>query len=452
MDRLAAMFEIEKKGDAYPFEVLNKDLDSGLVLLHYDPETVGQTDVDDKVRRLRGVIVDISDAENYKVVCPTTGYVATSVTTPEEFRNKDHTFVDTDGKSHTVDREACQVFPVYEGVMLRIWKHKGSLMISSYKRIDCTRSKWGGGLTFREMLDQYLDVEKIEVKDGHTHCVVVSDPHLMSLSSAPGAVQFICTFKEPTGTPDYTSNQEAPWARKPDPLEHVWSVCRYAKDSDVILVQPGKKTLRVVTPQRRFKMEMVGNDPNILHRCYELADLALFKKKGQKDDFLEKFPPIPVIFDRDVQTKNIRTKEDLLLKGVRLSNNQLTNRSDPKVHERRLRVVLSHYAMAISDHYFLEVLDCISTLMKERQRMVKVLQANFDKFKTGDFSGYTNKDMGSIGRYLKGRLMNAEKFARENCKGGPEEVRRLTMHNVETGVLGDTGNNLYRMAALLVRD
>lgn len=130
--------------DLSVFDVLSVVPEAGLYLVHY----TGSSSITHGF--LRGIIVDVP---NQRIVCDSYGY------TPTVSLSRDlvvaptgnYELLDTDGRTHSVSPNQVQFRVGYEGTILRLFKHNGKVYISTHRRIDASRSRWGGSAPFPQM-------------------------------------------------------------------------------------------------------------------------------------------------------------------------------------------------------------------------------------------------------------------------------------------------------------
>ncbi len=170
--RVSSIIDIGPNADGvYPFSIRDRDDAKSLYLIHYDENTIGQTSLENPLREHRGTIVSLDEQ---RIVCSSIGYVPEVVVDAADFLTNNNIFaasglLDTDGHAHSLMRfktmkndalgyynltgqECFDIIPTYDGTNIRVWKHKGELLISTNNKINANKSKWGGSVqTFEEM-------------------------------------------------------------------------------------------------------------------------------------------------------------------------------------------------------------------------------------------------------------------------------------------------------------
>lgn len=467
---------VDTKGE-YPFEIL--DTKDSLVLIHYNPDAIGKYPLDSRVRDLRGIIVDLKTEQ---IVCSSFGYIPTATVESPSYdsneKDKSLEIEDNHGFKHSIKDVEFQ--SVIEGAMIRVWKHDETLMFSTHKRIDCSTSHWGSSKNFLDLFREYtksVDFDTLVGKDTVLYFILVNKDLILTsdkyLFGSDGTVVYICARN-----PLNMSISDDENKRITDTLKT--KKVNFVKKSDVPLVnetivtytQDGKrKAIRLISPELRRRIELVDNDPNILHRMYTLNDMCQAPKKGEKDNYFEIFKRYPILSPSQANSlkTNVTLSEDLstVVWGQRFTPEprpytveELTFPTDnsnwktiAKVHERRVLNAIMNYAFAISSHHQLKVFQNISTFLTQRNKLIKILQDNYEKFSKGDFEGYPkNKKSEKVFKHTQSRISNAVNYARKNPKLDSGKLDYMIKHNVMSGVMKDTGKNVYSMVKLFVKE
>lgn len=491
LDTLASIVNVDKA----LFTVSDAMEEKGLYLLHFDGEDIRKTKREDLVRNLRGTIVDINANA---VCCASFGYIPTAVIDEKNVKSvfkENESFIDRDNNEYNFEafEEGYQsilensdftydVFPLYEGAMIRVWKHNGELMISTHKKIDCANSHWGSSKMFKELFLEYTkDFDFKEYTNDHTvHYFVLMNEDLLVCSKFPmttrkGLVVYVGTrdklnmdiknagwmlmqkMKLPSLTNDEIHNGTGTFYG-PDLITKYSEVTKlltkgfYNQDAFeqdnplclgegvVVTYNEGKqrRNIRIVSSAYKKRSELVDNDPNILHRCYVLLNKALYPKVGE-DTYISQFPSISIINTEKSQVPITGSYE-----GTAYTVEELTNKSDMESHTRRFKNIVMWYLLALALPHQKAALRCMEYVVEERKKIIDILITNFNRFKNGDFEGLTfKKDMATM-KHIQHRLTEAEKFAKEN-NGNIKK-------NIKMGVLRDTGEWVFKMARLLIED
>jgi hypothetical protein len=478
------------------FTVADAMIDKGLYLLHFDTENIRSSKDGDAVRELRGTIVDIDTKE---IVCASFGFIPTAVlgdeTRIKAIFKENETFTDCAGNDYNLDKfeEDYQsvlentdftydVFPLYEGTMIRVWKHKGELMISSHKKIDCSKSHWGSSGEFKNLFLEYTNGYNLGdyTNNFMVHYFILMNEDLLVCSKFPmanrkGLVIYVGTrdkqnmnigkagwmlinkLKLPTLSNDEIHNGTGTFYA-PDLITKYSEVSKLLTkgfyshpaveqsnplclgEAIVVSYNSGgrRKHVRIVSPAYKHRSELVDNNPNILHRCYTLLTKTLYPKTGE-DTYLQEFPSISVV---DVEKTTLPIINEY--EGRVYSDEELTNKSDIESHSRRYRNAVMHYVLALALPHQASAVRCLDYVIEERKKIINILTTNFQRFKNGDFEGLTFKNDMATMNHIKHRLTEAEKFA--SVSNG--NLKK----NIRLGVLRDTGEWVFKMARLLIEE
>lgn len=452
--------EADAKGE-YPFEVL--DTKDSLVLIHYNTDTIGKYPLDSRVRDLRGVIVD---TETEEIVCSSFGYIPTAtvdeVESIHDSAAKTLTVKDDDGFEHSI--KDVSFFEVVEGAMIRVWKHRDTIMFSTHKRIDCSNSHWGKSKNFLELFQEYAtDIDFSKLIDGNQVLYfILLNKNLMITSKYD--------MKGRDGMIVYIGSRDS----KNESLESTFiddeikTNCKNYKsfalpeefdkldlgDFIGVYYENGKrKVVRVVSSGVKKTLDLCGNDPNILHRMYSLLDLCQFPKSGE-DTYFDNFKLTPILKPSRIEKLERPVSIHELFADKTLScftDQQVLDKKDPKVHENRIVNAMMYFSTIVSPCHQLEVLRNIRVLLTQRVKLIKVLQTNYEKFAIGNFEGYPkNKKSEKTFKHVQNRVANAVNFAKKEVRGA--KLIPMIRHNIMTGVMRDTGKNVYSMVKIFVKD
>ena len=126
------------------WSVFDVNEEAELYLLHSDvePKRTGLP---------RGIVVDL---KNESMVCSSFGFTPTapldclSVIPGSE---GDLAVTDEHLNQHIFKHNNYSITPAYEGVIVRVFKHDGSVYFSTHKKLDCSRSRWGNSEFFLDI-------------------------------------------------------------------------------------------------------------------------------------------------------------------------------------------------------------------------------------------------------------------------------------------------------------
>ncbi len=468
-----ANVEANEKGD-YPFTI-SRHSSFPLVLVHYKDDAVENVTYDAPIRNLRGTIIDI---ETEQIVCSSVGYISKAESFKSQTAYKwdgpltdyspSHWFAKVEFKIREgmeIRQSDLHFTPIYEGALIRVWRYRGVLMYSSHRAIDCTESKWGPSGKFKELFQKYAEGLNLDemIVDGRVSSFILMNADLLLASKMDFAgrngfliyvgtrpvtnndISYDFTFPCVTGlaNPDNTDKHvfspEIATFRVPPTWKNYIVTCK---------MDDGVRLVRKIDPLYERELDIVGSDPNILHRCFDLIDDAKFLKGT--DRYLVMYPPVPVLSKSQIAglEKPFRSFEDI--PGIVYTAEQLTDKKDKQVHMRRIVNILTHYAMAISPCNQLAVFKSIYPILEKREKLAQLLFLNNKKFGAGDFGSYkkTKKDETACG-YVQKKIQNAVSFTKNhfgNQKVTDKEFAAKIKSAIWTSVMNyDDGTNTYRM-------
>jgi hypothetical protein len=180
--------EVQTDQVRYPFVISDSDPSTGLYLLHYDDNTVGAS-MNSNVRKLRGTIVDIESG----IICSSFGYVPTVISEKIVYDSNSGNvrLEDTDGHIQEFSVSDAKFQCLYDGCLMRVWKHKGRVYHSTHRRLEASNSSWGSSDYFTALYAKYggpSDNELFDPEKPHSslcHIFFIVDRSLMMCSKLP---------------------------------------------------------------------------------------------------------------------------------------------------------------------------------------------------------------------------------------------------------------------------
>jgi hypothetical protein len=452
----------------YPFKIV--DNYNGLSLAHYDYNFTVKTEADSKIRNIRGVIVDVDKKE---VVCESFGY--TPVIVSETIPNPGDLIKDTNGIEYTFPTDF-SLTPITEGALIRVWKHKGETIVSSHRRINCEKSRWGSSGFFKSLFLKYVKDFNLDslIEGGKTANFILMDKNLLISSKFPllnkeGAIvylgdkelpdiPYLSEYNDSDDITLYKINQfDLEQANKHltqgfhsfEAKEQNHLMC-LGEGVIVSYIENGvKKLLSINSPAYYRRCKLVDNDPNILHRCYKLINQSYYPKSGD-DDYIQRFPSVPTLFAEQINTLETPFINEIP-SSICYTDEELTNKNDKFSHERRLRNTLMWFAMSLSLPHQITALKSIQILIQERKDVSDILCKNYVKFSKSEFDDYiVNTSNSDVFKYITHRINNAMDFAKKNSRNG-KVSKEAILNNIRMGVMRDSGDWLYNMVKVLIK-
>ena len=140
------------------WEIYDEDPEHNLVLVHTNPDADLAT-----YGWIKGLVLDTT---TWKVVCQSYANsttvslsmtrdlapLKTFVRTPKGPVNAEvYRFTTVDGQRLELNTDRLQWVDGYDGTLVRVWKHRGEVYVSSHKRIHTDKATWGGSPPFKQL-------------------------------------------------------------------------------------------------------------------------------------------------------------------------------------------------------------------------------------------------------------------------------------------------------------
>lgn len=493
LEQISNIYGISAIDDEYPFEILDQ-LDD-LVLIHYK-ESLLKSLTDDveqynRLKLLRGTIFDTSD-DNIKVVCTSYGYIPTIVSDTVDFLdNSGSTVVSEDGINLTIPSKY-SIYPIYEGTMIRVWLYNGNLMLSTYKKIDFSGSKWGYSDLFINLFLEYAgykydDFVSNFAKEGITSMYILMDQNTMmstkfDLNGRPGLVIKVGEIREQEITPTYNTKliknttperKAAMNAIQAPHTDYDWStipvlssetffnepmyIGSHYKNKDVangalrngwsLLENPREWYDPFNTGEGvvvSYYDEITGRNSlyQILSSGYNWRRNVIVNGNYNIQHRLYEILT-QCLLPKNNEVDTYRETFGIQLDG--LTDEDLTKTGDSK---RDTEVVNNRFNNAAFIYtaclpYVKQEIahEWSESIPSDRIEMSKLMSKNYKKIMNDEYFGdYEYTKYGGTIEYIKNRIQEAINMARAYGK------LNMISYNIKIGVLRDTGENLYRMS------
>jgi hypothetical protein len=266
-----------------------------------------------KYLKNRGVIIDNTTK---KVIVPCYEEVPTFNAAALFPHNNVMEVCDKNGEMHCLDLKNTKFRYSFEGAVIRMYYHNGKVYLSTNRKLDCSKSRWGSKKTFFQMFEE-LGGDKIKLFDDtkkyspHCHFFVIVHPdllictkqnvgngYLVHLGSYSCYDQSNCSYpleycdfecRYPRCTNDFTEAIQNKIVYQPKDLtldevnmhlqKGYWNPYsnNYQTGSGECVIgcvyeSPNlpPKLYKFVSPSYQFRESIRDNDPNIVHRMYSL--------------------------------------------------------------------------------------------------------------------------------------------------------------------------------------
>lgn len=451
-----------------PFEIVSEN-DSGLVMVHY------RNDADLEIfKNLRGVVVD---TQTGAVVSTSFPHAPRVVTPSIGSENGNFTF-----GNFQVSEQHVRIKVGYEGTLLNVFKHGGTVYHSTRKRLDSSRSRWGNSKTFGQMFTELggptdlFDPEKDYSPYCHSFIIVHPDVLVVSREDVgAGYLIYLGPKKMYSVIPERcpypldrvdcelrvpeTHSRKNPMNSKvfsPEVLsldeanKHLtfgfYQAFEEADKMDSRLL-PGEFVIventqtgdmyRVESPSYFWRSELRNNNPNLLHRFYELIDFSYLKGE-QNQKFFETFPILAPYAKESIET-NLPV---IVWPQVELD----FVATIPQSKETKMYNIWEAFLMVVPLHRQTEVLSYYENLVTRRAELVAWLIENSEKL--------SSLNLGDYSKRAQDILLKTRSFAENAVKKGHnfdvrtkerKTVAMMTRDNIRNFISKEQGGSLYRL-------
>ena len=453
-----------------PWEIVS-ETENGLYMLHHKP------DADLNVYgALRGVVVDsnvgkivsYSFPHSPKIVANSLSLIEGKVVLNQNL---------------SLDPEKIKIKPGFEGPLIHVFKHDGIVYHSTRKRFDCSRSRWGSSKTFGEMYSELsgpsdevlFDTEKKYSPYCHTFIMVYPDMLVSTRDTVGKGYLIYLGPKTMYSTGDkcpYPVEEVDPVLRVPDTVSEliegqIYSPQVYTLEEankhllfgfydgfegyeylDPRLL-PGEFVIledtetgdmyRIESVSYNWRSEMRNNNPNLLHRFFELLDFAYLKNNEiDQKRYREKFP-ILTFYDVEHLAKTVEKSSMIVW-----PQNTETEFAVPTTRDTKLYNIWQCFLMSVPLCRQKEVVGYYNHLVERREEIVQWLSDLSD----------TKPDMTNFSKRVKDILIKTRMFAEDRVKkkqnidrrtGRKKNVDEITKENIKNFISKEMGTSLYRI-------
>ena len=454
------------------WEIYDEDPEHHLVLVHTNPDADLAT-----YGWIKGLVLDTT---TWKVVCQSYGNsttvslamtrdlapLKTYVRAPKEapvvaevFR-----FVTVDGQRLELNSDRLQWVDGYDGTLVRVWKHRGEVYVSSHKRIHTDKATWGGSPPFKQLYTELGGPTDALFGDAESSRVVFTflmvHPALQIGSHVPMDTPFLLYLGEhimqgegdlpPSPAvldglqrPQQLSMLEVNNRLKygfypPEQSPHLRTDPRTSHGEFVMCFEYTDATktqiarcLKVQSDAYTWRVSMRDNDANLEHLVFTVSGIKRRDLRRRPDwfEFANRFPfidlptqeELPYLVPRLVPDQDVGTKQRQIAIGCLVY----------ATHPKRQADVLRH---------FTTYLITVEKIIKWVLHLDKATPEGFAAIENAGPNGaYTVKRIRNILQVSHGRADAAEDKAKEL----ESSVRYLVEH--------EFGESLYKMYRMYQR-
>ena len=469
--QVAPLIGIDPEG---PWSVVS-EMD-GLVMLHADPEA----DIN-LYRHLRGVVVDLATGQILCTSYPTTPKIVSSVVPVDENGNIKF-------GQYLLDKDQFRFKIGFEGTMIHVFKAYGKVYRVTRKRMDPSRSRWGNSKTFGEMYwelsgpkdEELFDPEKDFSPYCHSFIMVHPDVLVASRDSVstgylvylgPKQMYSFDTLLYPLEKVDEYLRVPAMSSRPPEST----STHRIYAPENITLEEANKQllfgfyepmndytnwdarllpgefvilehietgdTYRIESEAYAWRSAVRNNNPNLLHRFYELLDYAYLKNNVEDDRKYFAMFPLLTTYDQNMVASWLTTVPLVLWPQLIDKKYEV-----PRTRDTKLYNIWQVMFSVVPLHRQAEVLGFYDHLLRRRQELATWMVGLSSRFSSLDLTEYSKRAQDIL---VKTRQFAIDRVRRgENMDPRTREfktVEQLTTDNIRNFLGKELGSSLYRL-------
>ncbi len=447
-----------------PWEIVS-EMDN-LAMIHYTPEADPEV-----YANLRGVVVDTTTG---KIVSYSYPYAPTFVsnslsTCASEVFNPDKVTDTLYFNQMCLSLAGTKISLGYEGPLYHIFLHNGKVYHSNRKRLDAEKSRWGNSSTFQDIYEKLggpadsvlFDLSK--KYSPYCYTFILNSPEVVVVSqnvsrNLTTSGQLVCLGYRKMYSIDNCVYPLDEIDNKPVNLENLHNLTFpqrvsvteantylergfYQMDNDenveltimtnfkrgefVIIETEEGEMFRVESEAYHWRSLVRNNNPNYLHRFFEIYDMTL--KNSQEYNTL--FPDVSMYFKGFATSLGLEYPENIQAKDMRLYN------------------AWTCFALAMPPHMSEEIKGYVNYLISNREKCKEWIVDLSDKFCKGllDMSKYSYR--------VADILLKTKQFAENYVKKGPldlktgkpKNVDAVRRENCRNFINKEQGSSLYRL-------
>lgn len=479
--RLAEILNVE---DSPAWEVVDSLPDQDLYMVHYRPDADMK-----RFGHLRGVVVDAAAGT---IVCRSFGFTRTVVSdfllpSPDGVLS----LLDTTGLPLEVPVDTTFALTLsFEGTVVRVFKHRGIVYRSTHRRLDITNSRWGQSKTFLQMYAELggpSDHALFDAASAYSpYCYVFLLVHpdvLVATKQHVGPGYIVYLGVRQVWTPEAHPYPEAevdavvrapatvevfpavitqPFIYAPrnislDEANHHLNFGFYApyaeltadvrtRPGEAVMIYTGDQLVKVESSSYNFRVGMRGNDPNLAHQFFVLANGSYIDTSTPEGftRYVQRFP-LYAPYDQASLRATIAQHGPLVV-WPQDSRTEL-NSTLVETKDDRLYNIFIAYLMAVPLHRQLEVIDVYERFILERGNVVDWLTGlanNADP--TVELPVRARQIITLARRAAERRVEQGDVLSRRGRTMSFQDMVRDSIRNL---ISKEEGASLYRLARAL---
>lgn len=489
--KIAEFLGLEANG---PWEIVCESQDQNLVMVHYADNA--DTNI---FGALRGVVVDMNKGN---VVCYSYPHATTVTASQLNVVDDDlQLFVEnTQNKENTeikLKMENIKIKMGFEGTLIHIFKHNGTVYHVTRKRLDPSKSRWGNSKTFGEIYtelngpsdESFFDVNK--KYSPYCHTFILSHPDLLVATKCNVGKGFLvylgpkqmysvddsCPYpldevdvelKIPSTVSTEESRDESngsssnTYFHPPilsleeankhllfgfyEPFENSDKMDQRLLPGEFIILEDHSTRLmyRIESPAYQWRSTLRNNNPNLLHRFFELLD-TLNENKNKNSQTNQ----ITQITFPELTMYKLDSLQQAVEAGPLIMWPQTYGASVPEVREAKLYNIWQNFLISVPLHRQPEVVKYYEFYMTRKNDVAEWLCQL-----SSNPSFRSLESLSTFSKRVQDILVKTRTFAEDRVKKGnnidpktrqKKGVEFWTQVNIKNFINKELGSSLYRL-------
>jgi hypothetical protein len=467
-----------------PWEIVSENGD--LVMVHYsenaDMNIYGA---------LRGVVVDMNKGN---IVCYSYPH-ATTVTSSELCVTNDEIQLSDNIK---LNLNNIKINMGFEGTLMHVFKHAGNVYKVTRKRLDPSKSRWGNSKTFGEIYSELNGPSDETFFDNnkkyspYCHTFILVHPDLLVATRCPlgnennstkgflvylGPKQMYSTDETcPYSLEEVDTELHTPPTTNIIPLDNenqtvyfhppainlqeannhlLFGFCKpfdnYQNLDQRLL--PGEFVIiedltthmmyKIESPSYQWRCMIRNNNPNLLHRFFELLDTLNSKNNNYNEMFCE------------LTMYKLDSLQEVVKKSPLIFWPQMYNTVIPDTRDAKLYNIWQNFLIAVPLHRQLEVINYYEYYMTRRNQVTEWLyHLSSNLYPSIDTENYLKINLQDFSKRVQDILVKTRNFAEDRVKKGDDRdpktkqkkgVDFWTQVNIKNFINKELGSSLYRL-------
>ena len=470
-NEFAPMLNLDPNG---PWEIVSEN--ENLIMVHYKPEA----DIS-LYGNLRGVVMDKKTGTIVSCSYPAANKIITN-----------SLLIDNDKlvlNNTAFNPQFVKLKIGFEGPLIQIFMHNGQVYRSTRKRLDFSKSRWGNSKSFENIYQELCGPENSVLFDlskkysPYCHTFIMNHPDvLVCTKDNVGKGNLIYLGPKQMYTTDFNMC--------PYPLDEVDTELRVPDTTSIYNFGDVKKTYspenisfedankhlmfgfyeefegynflderllpgefviledtennkmyRIESLAYAWRSAMRNNDPNLLHRFFELLDFAYLKNTVTDETKYKTMFPVLTFYDSESLSKTI-AKDSIVVWPQKTE----TLLNVPNTRDNKLYNIWQCFLVSVPYSRQSEVVNYFNYLQSRRLDTVFWLNELSNKMNTLDLTKFSKR--------IQDILVKTRSFAVDRVKKGEnvdnrtrevKSVETLTRENIRNFISKEIGTSLYRI-------